>query len=508
MAVGECDAQGLPSDIALEVNEYALAHGTTKSNEDLFNHLRKRVRSPSNGQLQGATVWHSSLTSPIMVESDMPSLQPSSQDRLAAKRDVAVSQVPPSHFDARNIKDISVGEGLLKRFAEPAAWPSMSAERFLLRPFGQHALLHCDGHFNRLKLLWQARLATPGSLLLHKAAGLQAVGHWVVRATDWGVLTWRVSLKSRNGRKVLELAQSRGDQPPWEQIVILSFEEYFVMEVTAPPPTIAKRMAVLGDRAQSSAIVLLLDEEKGKEPLVRHVARSGFRGLTVTLMDKLLKLAEVDYQPPKPTTEKALAELLVDWQFPKNTPAETEAMVAQRGAKEKVRHDTILSEQNVHVVEGVVDEDDMPVVKAAVKANGVGKAREAHKDAKARGSGAQASGSGDASKPDAPQSPDPTDAPKARPPIPSGSYTVVEARAFLPVGVRAWIGVHSNHAWQAKYPDKNEFPRSHTSSWDESVPCRTNFHCLLSCLRSVWDVHERQTGERCPWQLPEPSGLS
>lgn len=506
IAIGECDGQGLPTDIEQEVLEYAISHGTTKSNEDLFNHLRRAVRSSPSGQMGGAAIWHSSLTSPVMEESDMKPLEPSPEDRLDAKREVVKSQVPRTHFEAKHMKDISVGEEKLARFTESTAWPSMSAERFLLRPFAQHALVNCEDHLGSLKVLWQARLVTPGAILLHRGAGIPAVGRWVLRGTDFGVLTWKVRLRASNGKRFVEPARSLEGEPPWEQILILDFREYSIIDVVALPPTVARRTFV--DEPQAS-ITLMLDESKGVEPLARHAARSGFKGLTVAHMDNLVRFAGVDYTPPKPTTERGLAELLVRWQFPENTPQETDAMVSQRGCKPRERHDTILCEENVHVVEGVIAEDDIAEVKSGVKASASKAAAATSARKTSTGAGSEVACSGIASASSAAAQPvEPVVARNGLAGIPEGAYSAIEARSFLPQGCKAWIGVHSNHAWQVKYPNKVSAPKSHTCSWDDDIPGRSHFQCLLLCLRWVWTVHEEHTGEACPWQLPDPSELS
>lgn len=101
-------------------------------------------------------------------------------------------------------------------------------------------------------------------------------------------------------------------------------------------------------------------------------------------------------------------------------------------------------------------------------------AREAtrkHAPAKSDGSGARASSSSAAASRPAASKPDagevapgsgvvaPVVAPQASQsrqlrPIPAGHYTVGQARSFMPEGHGAWIGLHSNKAWQAKYPEK------------------------------------------------------
>jgi hypothetical protein len=106
LAVGECNGEALPTDVATEVEHFSMGHTTTKSNEDFFNKARKLQKLSSTGKVGGAALWHCSLTSPIMAESDMACAQPSAEDRVEGKAN-AQQGLDSDSFDARHVSELS-----------------------------------------------------------------------------------------------------------------------------------------------------------------------------------------------------------------------------------------------------------------------------------------------------------------------------------------------------------------------------------------------------------------
>ena len=85
VALAECAPhKRLPKDIFGEVHAFAIGWGTTKPNEDLFNHLRKCEKFSASGKLDGMALWHHSMTSTILKESDCTEMTPTVQERTKA----------------------------------------------------------------------------------------------------------------------------------------------------------------------------------------------------------------------------------------------------------------------------------------------------------------------------------------------------------------------------------------------------------------------------------------
>ena len=499
VALGECGGERLPDDVRCEVEHFALGHGTTKANEDLFNTLRRAAKMGPKGSMSGSTMWHTSLTSPIMAESEMRTATPSQEDAVAAKG-VAGAGVPQNMFDARAVSDFSLGAEKLKQYKD-GGWPSPSPERFLLRPQALHSLLLCGRDFGQLKLLWQSLLVEPGYLLLRKEQGEKVSGrHWVLKATEYGVVSWKYTFKKigSNGMKVVVPRSSCDDEgQPWEQVPVWDHSVYHAVAVNPLPPTVAKHVLGLSGAVPAAhrGVVLQVSPE-GPEPLVKHAARHAFRRLTIPNMEKLVTLCKVPYLPPRPTTERGLAELLVRWQFPQHSDEQVEAILQLRSCRPQPRHDAVLAEENAEVVEGLVREDDAPAVKAAAKSSTCDKSpapkRALKSPAGADGSSASSSCAAGSSS---------AAAPAVRRPIPPGTYDAAGARQFLPSATGVWIGIHSNAAWLVKYPLRPQYPRSHTVKWDDAVPGRSHFDCLVQCLEWVWQRHTELTSETCPWKF-------
>ena len=217
-----------------------------------------------------------------------------------------------------------------------------------------------------------------------------------------------------------------------------------------------------------------------------------FRGMMVAMLQKLIIKAGVPSEGPRPQREQECAELLVRWQIPGISDERLAEIMKNRDWKPPRRHDHILCEENAEAVEGMVRKDDMDEVKKATRKCRVAKtsaSKEEPLDVQpaiaAAGSVSSASSSG---------------APPVPRPIRSGDHTIGQARAYCPDG--GWIGQHTGKAWQVKYPAKPDWPRSHTVTWYEDAPGGISKHdAMLQCLRWVWTVHTKVTGQPCPYQL-------
>ena len=170
-------------------------------------------------------------------------------------------------------------------------------------------------------------------------------------------------------------------------------------------------------------------------------------------------------------------------------------MMAHR--KPRPVRQNLLSEENAEAVDGLMDESEALEAKQAMKAHSrkFGKSNE---DGEALATGGAVHGSGAGSS---------GAAPFTSKVVPQKAYTSEEARRMLPDGKGVWIGLHTDHAWQAKYPAKKDPPRSHTNTWDVHDAEVSHFRCLVRCLRWVWAAHQETTGQACPWDFPDPDSI-
>ena len=92
----------------------------------------------------------------------------------------------------------SLGEECEDQYLQKAkVVASMSTERWMRRPAALQALLQVPTQ--DLKELWVSRLAVPGWVIFHRPEGGTPFDfHWVLSATNHGVLAWPATNK-RNG---------------------------------------------------------------------------------------------------------------------------------------------------------------------------------------------------------------------------------------------------------------------------------------------------------------------
>jgi hypothetical protein len=499
MGEGHC----LPSDMYREVYDYSLGFGTTKVNEDLFNHLRKVEKASPGGRLGGRAIWHASINSSILPENDLPRLQASHDDKTTAK--LAGRVFTQSDFDARTKGLFSLGEEKFIALKDHGPeWPTPSAERYVLRPLALRSLISFRGNFLKLKSQFYSLLATPGDLLLDRGDPVTTRGALVLQTTEFGAITWRCNLKLCNGLRVVLPFNYTDESEPWQQWQICDCSEVFTIPVRAMPPTVARRELQLDHTSETRCrgVVLVLPKNTKPELLLRSAARTAFRRFTCSQMLALIADAAVPYTGPRPTRERDIAELLVRWQLPDSTDEEVEQYLNHRALRPPVGHSSVLCADNLGALEGLLHDDEFKDVADAVhktvpkpttKVGPASSSACAASSASApTGPAAASSGSGAASSS--------TAIPIVLRPISPADYTVPEARDFMPFAIGAWLGINSQkNCWQVKYPMKVDFPKSHTETWGVGGTSPTYLTCLANCLQWVWVEHTRATGSVCPY---------
>jgi hypothetical protein len=154
------------------------------------------------------------------------------------------------------------------------------------------------------------------------------------------------------------------------------------------------------------------------------------------------------------------------------------------------QQETVLGEEKaMENIEGLIDEADMEMFKAA---------HEKREKLQKCGSGSKAGASGSSSTPSSSKPVVP-----AFSPIPGvKAMTPQWAKKFIPTchGCRINLDDRRFHRWNVTYEGKPGPPYSFSKVYnDESVI--TSRMALLMCLKWVWSVHTSLTGEQCPFVL-------
>ena len=504
VGIHECGGTALPGDIAQEVLGYARGFGGTKINEDMFNILRRRCKLSPNDQLGPAGVWHCSLTFELITANDMRPVKSTADDAIQANA-TSKGTAPKTLFESTSCGTFSLGEETLAELKAGAlVWPHPSPQRFLLRPCALDALMRCRDDVGKLKRAYLSKLVYPGDVIVERLERVTDNRALAIDVNEYGIVTWPVHLRKRFDYYVVSLDLVDSRRKPWSQLIVADVRGWYTLPVIAFPPSVAAKELKIDDESPSEfrGIALVLDTRAGPVPILQSAAQQGFSQLTVVEMGKMVRDLEVPYEPPKPSSERDLAALLIRWVFPKIGEETLKEYLAKRGAR-RPTHDHILDDSNATAVEGMLRPDDADaakktVVKEKAKPTPIAPrtlaALALNEKPEEVASSSSSSGSGGIV---------PAPAPLAigKKKIDVKVYDGIAARPYMPAVKGAWIGIHTGTAWQVRYPPKLDFPRSHTITWNDDVPGHGHYDSMVKCLKWVWAEHYKVTAEACPWEL-------
>jgi hypothetical protein len=221
-------------------------------------------------------------------------------------------------------------------------------------------------------------------------------------------------------------------------------------------------------------------------------ARRAFLPLTMQHMADLADSMGVPLPSPRPVTEKGWTSLLVNHFLPSLSQAERDKIIEKRGNRQYKQHETVLDNAgNMDVVEGIVDESDMPKFAAVSKARQLASAKSASRP----GAGAPSSSAAGQT-------------PKAQVvqtfvPIPGvKSCTPEWAKRYIPQvpGCSISLDDRRHNRWSVQYKEKPGPPFHHTKAYGNEATVSRRA-ALIHCLKWVWGVHTDMTGQPCPWLL-------
>ena len=472
----EADWKQVPEDVFQEIKDFAQCWKSTKIVEDGFNHLRDRIRHDKGGKLSRVGRTHALMTSSLLEDTGRPPKGESAMGKAIASRDISEAA-----FHSSSNKSFSLGQEFLDDWMQSKddnSDPLTSHEGLIWQ-----SILHFRGSWNCMGQIWFSVLALPGTLLHNvDSSGL---GGLVLHATQRGVLVLKVQLQKVVGTWVRLILPTRpglmreGIQP----LFIVSLDKWTSLPVVALSPRSAASWG--WPRQRCSAIQLAVKKEK-PSTLLQSAAREGFRMLTVPWMQRLW--VHLKIEGTRPTLEADLAEALIRHVMPDAGAEEVADCLSRRRRDERPFLNTVLTEEGVQVVEDHMQGMEVQeVVRSEGKALACAAKLRDKKQATFRdpehnlAPGAAASSSA------------------VRQEIEAKAYTVAEAKKMLPKVSYCSIAIHTDSAWEVKYP-KQEPPKSHSRSFTPGES-KSSFDALKHCLRWVWSVHTELTGQQCPWKL-------
>lgn len=178
-----------------------------------------------------------------------------------------------------------------------------------------------------------------------------------------------------------------------------------------------------------------------------------------------------------PTLEAELAELLVRHCLPDRTDDEIKSILHSRHQHQKQRVQSYLTPENLDASHDVLEEDVVKEVKDDLRRQAV--------TAAARSAPSQPQKEG--RQPTKPK------------PLRGDTFTQGEAKAFLPPtpGCSIHKDIIWHHRWVLKYPRETP-PYSTSMTFAKAGAERA---ALLHVLSWAWDLHEKDFGSPCPWEL-------
>ena len=449
-----------------------------------MNVLTSRMDSNPMKKCQSKTRWHSLLTSSLVQDygCSVPPVTP-------AVKQAAQTSVPASVFSSA-AADFSLGVDGLKTISSDTSWPSPDAASWNLASYSTAAWMEVGGDWGLPRTAWMSLMSQPGTILMNSTKPYCPVV--VASASKWGCVVWPVQGQVHGGRRWVSFTKASASTPrPWSFKVI---SDILAPSIKAYPVTVSRPSTPLrsasGDWVGCGAPFTVEDAQGGLKLSVL-AAKRAFLPLTMQHMAGLVDSMGVPLPFPRPVNEKAWTSLLVNHFLPSLAQAERDKIIAKRGNRQYKQHGTVLDKAgNMDVVEGIVDESDMPKFAAVSKAKQLASAKSASKPGGAPSSSATG------------QTPQ-VQVAQAFVPIPGVmSCTPGWAKGYIPKvpGCSISLDGRRYNRWSVQYKGKLDPPFHHTKAYGNEATVSRRA-ALIQCLKWVWAVHADMTGQPCLWLL-------
>ena len=449
----------------------------------------------------------------MLQDCDRPKLRTSEE----AIRRATSMRLQPSHFDPE-CGEPSIDKDKLRQITAPKkTWPSPSPETAQCSGLLWYTLLHHAGSDEDVQAFWKCLLFQPLSMVLcldHDENN----GGLVLRATQYGVLVWRMRLNRRT-RGAANLFENDDDAKKLDIIVPEDISRWRTCAIRALRPAKLESVMRAGG-VPSRGTHVGLAREGAVDTMYAFAAKKAFPGLTVPHLKKAMKDLGMRFSArDRPKRLVDILRALIRRCLPDLSPEEVDELIAKRGcAVSHGEQASVLAEPGVLDMMGnLLDDGDMDIAADAVKDSAQASERQRQETSRAqRASDAPGAASSSGA---APPTPPPLAAPLEAPPTPPLAPPVVgrplppphegahvwsqeQLATFLPAvrGVRMWPGDAYHLRWRVKYPAKP--PHAGTSRTFGGA--RSERSAILYCLMWAWRTHQHFHPDAvCPWEFPD-----
>ena len=464
MSLSEVRFERVPASVATALEHAFTSYHHTQAVEDVFHLLREdEARSP-NHSLSRQRRWQVCVESDLLEKGGRQQLQPVQTERSGRR------QLPASLFDSEAKVTPTLSAGCLSSLTYGTWWSSPGPNNLAMLPTLLMALAKCWPEWQPMQDYWHSLLCVPGSLIKEVKS---TKGGMVLTATPYGVLLWKLVRHGAGQTARWTPAKFEKGKQPWMFVSIEDTTSWDAMALKAEPPA-----AVLGhlQPGEPSSAHIHFSKVGTVHSILHFSALRCFPNLSVQHLKKLLQSPRFGVGKP-PKLEKECIEALLTKLFPRASQrAEIEAIMKLR---EQPKSAVVVegmegSELDMNVMQGVLDQDDLDLLRSELQMHA------------------------NSTAPSAPPLPARADR-KPAPPLPEGEdFCLEDLHALLPrkPGCKLWVESKWHHRYRGRYP--KDPPNSVSKCWGESVSKR---RAALFVIQWLWSQHTQTVGEQCPWDL-------
>ena len=478
----------LPAHLKQQLTKLFSAMAHTKPVEEAFNRLTDMERHTKSGSTGKVAMWQDLAECKLLTSQGYshPEVPPGLQ---------APKSLPRKVFSPPQMEAFSLGKDALLELQSEDTWVSLSPQGHSLIGLASKALVMCVGQPQKLKTCFLSLLAQPGTVIWHADQPDRAM--WVLKATAWGVLGWPIEACKLKGalRKTMHfLTLSIDDKAAVRTLVINSLTNWRVGIVSVRSPLNLSQRKVNDPKLKG----IVLEFEENIPTLLEHAASRGFTGVTLVYLQKLFTSLKVAYTGAKPTTVKGVSLALMRHIFPNGSDDDFAKMLARRDASEMTELPCLIrDEHNLNLAEDFLEPEDVQQCRKQLQKRAV------QKPAHAEGGGAEshASHSAAGNPPEAAAAAASTSSGSVKAPLKINwaKIQLAEVRIHVPQaqGVKINQELKLANRWKAHYP-REKYPRHFSLVYSDAASEKQS---VRACLQFLWQVHEEETGQKCPFDL-------
>ena len=343
-------------------------------------------------------------------------------------------------------------------------------------PERTHNLITFRADLGQLKLTWLSQFVHPGAVLISRSGGT-SLSIWVTHSNPDGAVGIRVRTFRRGETHYFRLIKD--PKSLWKQCSITGREGWYQQDVELATPAVAAGLLSGGE----CAIVFFA---VGKPmPYLEFSGRRGFSTVNDETMKRLYMHLKVHHVGAAPTDAYTIGMGLLGLLFPNAEACDHEEFLMHRFAKRSFRYDAGVTKEDAADVLADLDEDEV----ADIEDNLVKAGLEELKASVQKDLGVKKALGGGSKKP------------KAKPvlyDLVADGISEEDAAKFMPkrAGAHLEKDTKFHMRWKAFYPGKT--PPRYATKVFRTLGERD---ALMYCLREVWSMHTRDTGEPCPFDL-------